>query len=157
VLPSDVAVLEVTDATPGFHPRFEARGKVYRYRIFNRAVRSPLHRRTTWHVRRSLDLDAMREAAKLLVGEHDFRGFRASDCTRKSTRRIIRRIDISKEDSFVDIEVEGTAFLKNMVRILAGSLVGVAQHRLALAKISEILAHGDRTQAGVTAPAAGLT
>ncbi len=157
ILPNDLALVDVSEAAPDFDARFSARGKVYRYRVWNHAVRSPKHARTSWHVRHPLDLDVMRASAGLLCGEHDFRGFRASDCDRRNTVRVIRRFDISRLGAIVDIEVEATAFLKNMVRILAGTLVDVGRAKLDVATVSHVLASGDRTAGGVTAPARGLT
>jgi tRNA pseudouridine38-40 synthase len=157
ILPADLAVVDVAEAAPGFDARFSARGKIYRYRIWNHFVRSPKHARSSWHVRRPLDLDAMRAAAGLLCGEHDFRGFRASDCDRRNTVRLIRRCEVSRQGAMVDIEVEATAFLKNMVRILAGTLADVGRGKRDAASVQRALETGDRTAAGVTAPAAGLT
>lgn len=157
LLPVDVAVVDVAEAAPEFDARFSARGKLYRYRIWNHFVRSPKHARTAWHVRRPLDLERMREAAALLCGEHDFRGFRASDCDRRNTVRLIRRCEIARQAGLVEIEVEATAFLKNMVRILAGTLADVGRGKRDAAMVHRALETGDRTAAGVTAPAAGLT
>ena len=156
-LPRDIAVLDVTDMPAGFNARRAARGKIYRYLIWNHPVRSPRHARDTWHVFAPLDVHAMRGAAALLCGEHDFRAFRAADCERKSTVRLIRRFDVQRDGALVTCEVEGTAFLKNMVRILVGTLVAVGQGKMTDATIRELLAQGDRTRAGVTAPACGLT
>jgi tRNA pseudouridine38-40 synthase len=156
-LPPDVAVLDVSDVPPDFDARRSARGKIYRYRIWNHLVRSPLHARTTWHLRSPLDLHAMRAAAALLVGEHDFRGFRASDCERTNTVRLLRRVDVERSGALVTCEVEGTAFLKNMVRILTGTLAAVGHGELDLPAVQTVLEGGDRTRAGMTAPAAGLT
>jgi tRNA pseudouridine38-40 synthase len=157
ILPADLAVIDVAEVDPAFDARFSARGKVYRYRIWNHFVRSPTHARTSWHLRSPLDLDAMRATARLLCGEHDFRGFRASDCDRRSTVRVIRRFEIVKQGAIVDIEVEATAFLKNMVRILAGTLADVGRGKLDSATVQRVLQEGDRTAGGVTAPAWGLT
>ena len=157
LLPSDVALVDAADADDAFDARFSARGKVYRYRIWNHFVRSPLHARTSWHCRRPLDLEAMREAAALLCGEHDFRGFRASDCDRRNTVRVIRRFEITKQGPLVEIDVEATAFLKNMVRILAGTLADVGRGKLTVPSVLRALEQGDRAAGGVTAPAAGLT
>jgi tRNA pseudouridine38-40 synthase len=157
ILPPDLALVDVAEVAPEFDARFSARGKIYRYRIWNHSVRSPKHARTSWHVRRPLDLSAMRAAAALLCGEHDFRGFRASDCDRRNTVRLIRRFDLARQGALVEIEVEATAFLKNMVRILAGTLADVGRGRLDAATVHRALETGDRTAAGVTAPAAGLT
>jgi tRNA pseudouridine38-40 synthase len=156
-LPGDIAVLELCEAPPDFDARRSARGKLYRYQIWNRPVRSPLLARTSWHCRAPLDLPAMREAAALFVGEHDFAAFRASDCERRTTVRLLRRFDLTEAGALVRCEVEGTAFLKYMVRILVGTLVGVGRGGLRPADVARILREGDRTQAGVTAPARGLT
>ena len=156
-LPRDIAVLDVADMPAGFNARRAARGKIYRYLIWNHPVRSPRRARDTWHVFAPLDVHAMREAATLVCGEHDFRAFRASDCERKSTVRLIRRFDVRREGALFTCEVEGTAFLKNMVRILVGTLVAVGRGRMTDATIRDLLAHGDRTRAGMTAPACGLT
>ena len=156
-LPRDIAVLDVADMPAGFNARRAARGKIYRYLIWNHPVRSPRRARDTWHVFAPLDVHAMREAATLVCGEHDFRAFRASDCERKSTVRLIRRFDVRREGALFTCEVEGTAFLKNMVRILVCTLVAVGRGRMTDATIRDLLAHGDRTRAGMTAPACGLT
>jgi tRNA pseudouridine38-40 synthase len=156
-LPPQIAVVEVTDMAAGWNARFAARGKIYRYQVWNHPVRSPSRSRTCWHVFDPLDVHAMREAAALLVGEHDFRAFRAADCDRKTTVRIIRRFDVRREGALLSFEIEGTAFLRNMVRILAGTLVAVGKRKLTLQQVKTLLVSGDRTQAGVTAPPCGLT
>lgn len=156
-LPPDIAVLDVADMPPGFDARRSARGKIYRYTIWNHLVRSPLYGRTSWHLRSALDVAAMRAAAALFVGEHDFRGFRASDCDRKNTVRVMRRFDVDRQGALLRCEVEGTAFLKNMVRIMVGTLAAAGRGDLSIEEIRAVLEHGDRTQAGMTAPAHGLT
>ena len=157
LLPGDVAIVDSADAPETFDARFSARGKIYRYRIWNHFVRSPLHARTSWHCRRPLDLQRMREAAAVLCGEHDFRGFRASDCDRKNTVRVIRRFDLTKQGALIQIDVEATAFLKNMVRILVGTLADVGRGKREIPDVLRALETGDRAAGGVTAPAAGLT
>jgi tRNA pseudouridine38-40 synthase len=157
LLPADVAVVDSADVPETFDARFSARGKIYRYRIWNHLVRSPLHARTSWHCRRPLDLERMREAAALLCGEHDFRGFRASDCDRRNTVRVIRRFDLAKRGALIELDVEATAFLKNMVRILVGTLADVGRGKRQLPDVLRALETGDRAAGGVTAPAAGLT
>ena len=156
-LPADVAVLDVQQVAPEFDARFSARGKVYRYRIWNHLVRAPLHARTTWHCRSVLDLAAMRAAAERLCGEHDFRAFRAADCERRTTVRVVRRLDVERQGALLTIEVEATAFLKNMVRILVGTLVDLGRGKLEPAAIARMLSTGDRKAGGVTAPPQGLT
>jgi tRNA pseudouridine38-40 synthase len=156
-LPPEIAVLEVADVAASFSARHDARGKIYRYLVWNHPVRSPSQARRSWHVYDPLDTHAMREAAALLLGEHDFRGFRSSDCDRTNTRRIIRRFDVRRDGPLLALEVEGTAFLRNMVRILAGTLVAVGKGKMTLDRVADVLENGDRTKAGVTAPACGLT
>jgi tRNA pseudouridine38-40 synthase len=155
-LPPEIAVLEVSDVPAGFDARHHARGKIYRYQVWNHPVRSPRLARYVWHVYDPLDTHPMREAAAVLLGEHDFRAFRSSDCDRTNTVRILRRLDVRRCGSLISIEVEGTAFLRNMVRILAGTLVAVGRGKMAAPDVAAVLQSGDRTKAGVTAPPSGL-
>jgi tRNA pseudouridine38-40 synthase len=160
ILPADLAIVDVADVTgaaPEFDARFSAHGKVYRYTVFSHSVRSPLWARTTWHVRQPLDLAAMRRAAEALVGEHDFRAFRASDCDRRTTRRLVRRLELDRQGPLLRFEIEATAFLKNMVRIVVGTLVDVGRGRLSEDVVRRMLEGGDRTAGGMTAPPQGLT
>lgn len=156
-LPPEIAVLDVEDVAASFNARHSARGKIYRYKVWNHPVRSPALARHVWHVYDPLDTHAMREAAAVFIGEHDFRAFRSSDCDRKNTIRIIRRFDVRRDGALLSFEIEGTAFLRNMVRILAGTLVAVGKGKMPIDHIVTLLTSGDRTQAGVTAPACGLT
>ena len=157
LLPHDVAITEVTEAPADFDARFSARGKVYRYTVFNHVVRSPRRARDTWHVRQPIDMAALRRAAAALVGEHDFRAFRASDCERRTTRRVVRSLEIDRQGPLLVVEIEATAFLKNMVRIVVGTLVDVGRGRLAEDAVVRMLETGDRTTGGMTAPPEGLT
>jgi tRNA pseudouridine38-40 synthase len=157
ILPVDIALQDVAEAAPDFDARFSARGKVYRYTVWNHAVRSPRHARAAWHVRRALDMAAMRAAAAALVGEHDFRAFRASDCERRTTRRIVRRLDVDRQGALLTFEIEATAFLKNMVRIVVGTLVDVGRGHLPPEAVLRMLDTGDRAAGGMTAPPQGLT
>ena len=168
-LPSAVGVLAATVAADDFDARFSASGKLYRYQIWNAPVRSPLHQDTHWHIMQPLQHEAMQKAAALLVGRHDFRAFRAADCERKTTTRLVRRLDVlvpAQPDALpfattgspvIHIEVSATAFLKNMVRILVGTLAQVGRGRMSVEHVATLLQSGDRTQAGPTAPAHGLT
>jgi tRNA pseudouridine38-40 synthase len=157
-LPPDVAVRDCSEVPEGFHPRFAARGKLYRYRIWNRAERSPLRRDRSYWVRAPLDVGAMRAAAAELLGEHDFAAFQASGSQIVSTRRRLDRVDVLGEaGGEIVVEVEGPGFLRHMVRILVGTLLEVGLGRRRAEGMTEILAGRDRTRAGRTAPAAGLT
>lgn len=158
LLPPDVAVVEAADVEPGFDARRSASGKRYEYVIWNGPTRSPLRRRRAWEVFRPLRVEAMREAAGHLLGEHDFSAFRASDCPAKTTRRVLRVLDVVGEaGGEITVAAEATAFLKHMVRNLVGTLVEVGHGKRAPGSMPDLLASGDRTRAGVTAPPQGLT
>lgn len=159
MLPDDLAVWQSHEEGPDFHPRHGARGKSYRYVILQRQVRSPLHRHTSWHLREALDVEAMAEAALALVGPHDFSAFRASGCDAPHARREMLRVSVRRDPirQAVIVEVVGTAFLKYMVRNMVGTLVQVGLGRRAPAWVAGVLAERDRTLAGPTAPAHGLT
>jgi tRNA pseudouridine38-40 synthase len=157
ILPPDLAIVDAAEAAPDFDARFSARGKIYRYTVWNHFVRSPRLSRTTWHVREPLDTDAIRRAAAALIGEHDFRAFRASDCDRKTTSRIVRRLDVERQGPLMTIDVEATAFLKNMVRIVVGTLVDIGRGRVEEDAPARMLTSGDRSAGGMTAPPEGLT
>jgi tRNA pseudouridine38-40 synthase len=156
-LPGDVAVVTADEVAPDFDARRSARGKHYCYRLWTRPSRSPIACRWAWHVWQPLDLDAMQRAATALLGEHDFSAFRASDCERKNPVRVLRRADVTREGEVVRLDFEATAFLKNMVRILAGTLVEVGQGRRDAGSMATLLEGRDRTQTGRTAPPHGLT
>ncbi len=156
LLPPSVAVVAADEVPPDFDPRRHARGKLYRYRIWNAEARSPVESRFTWHHRFPLDAPAMHAAARPLLGEHDFRGFRAADCERINTVRVVRRLDVARAGHLVTVEIEATAFLKNMVRIIVGTLAEAGRGRLSAGDVRALLEHGDRREAGPTAPPEGL-
>lgn len=157
-LPETIAVTEARPVEPEFHARFSSRGKDYRYLVWNRPTRAPLLLRRAWFVPRPLDREAMDRAAQVLVGENDFAAFRASGCSARTTTRRILGIAVRRAgDHGVAIWVRGDAFLRNMVRIVAGTLVDVGLGRLTSRELVDILESRDRTRAGQTAPAHGLT
>ncbi|MBP6838851.1 MAG: tRNA pseudouridine(38-40) synthase TruA [Kofleriaceae bacterium] len=157
LLPPAIAVARVDEVGPEFHPRFSATGKHYRYLVWNRRERAPRLARTAWHVYAPLAMAPMHDAAAILLGEHDFSAFRAVGCSARTTVRRLDAVALSRpEPDLVQLDVEGNAFLRNMVRILAGTLVEVGMGRLSPAQVAEILSSRDRTRAGQTAPAHGL-
>ena len=157
-LPEDVRVMRVAKAPQTFHARFDASGKEYRYQIWNHPVMNPLLRREAWHVKRKLDLAAMRAAAKRFVGRHDFRSLRANpDYDTESTVRHIRRCMVRGSDERLTVVIEGDGFLYKMCRAIAGTLVQVGEGKLKATDIRDILERRDRRFAGMTAPAHGLT
>lgn len=157
LLPEDISVVAAEVVPDDFDPRRWSLGKRYRYLISNRPVRSPLRRRTHWEIFQPLDVPAMTEAARALIGRHDYSAFRASDCTAKHAVREVRALEIEKRGDEIVFTVDGTAFLKHMVRNLVGTLVEVGRGRQPASWVGEVLASKDRTRAGPTAPAQGLT
>jgi tRNA pseudouridine38-40 synthase len=156
-LPEDIRVLAVARARLDFHARFDATGKQYRYLIWNHPVMNPLLRTQAWHVKRNLDVAAMRRAAKQFVGKHDFRSLRANpDYDTESTVRTVTRCDVRRRGCEITVVIEGDGFLYKMCRGIAGTLVQVGEGKIAPEEIKQILAHKDRRVAGMTAPAHGL-
>jgi tRNA pseudouridine38-40 synthase len=157
LLPRSIAVVAAAEAPPDFDARRSARGKLYRYSIWNADSRSARHDRFTWHLPRPLDLARMRAACAPLIGRHDFAAFRAADCERKTTTRTLRRLDVTRTGDLVDVDVEADAFLKNMVRILAGTLAEAGLGKVTADDVARALASRDRKLSGPTAPPWGLT
>ena len=166
MLPEAIVVLAVEEAVEGFHARRSARGKRYVYRLLVSPERNPVLARRAWHLRRMPDLDAMRRAGACLVGEHDFTSFRASGCTSRHAVRTITRLAIDRralapgelagEGELVEFTVEGTSFVRHMVRNIVGTLVDVGEGRIAPEAVGAILAARQRIEAGRCAPASGL-
>ncbi|MGZ3405910.1 MAG: tRNA pseudouridine(38-40) synthase TruA [Polyangia bacterium] len=156
VLPRSIAILAVEEVADDFDARFSARGKLYRYAIWTAPTRAPMRDRYVWHLRRPIDAARMQAAADLLVGRHDFNAFRAADCERKTTVRTISRLAVVRSSELVTVEVEADAFLKNMVRILVGTLCEVGWGKRQPTDVQRILDGRDRRHAGITAPPQGL-
>lgn len=157
LLPDDIAVVRAEEVGDDFDPRRWSKGKRYRYSISNRRARSPLRRHTHWEVFQPLNVSAMAEASKALLGRHDFSAFRAADCQAAHAKRELTRLEVTGAagDEIV-VVVEGTAFLKHMVRNLVGTLVEVGRGRQQAPWVKQVLEGVDRTKAGPTAPAQGL-
>ncbi len=157
-LPPDVCVLHVCRTGLEFHPSRDARSKLYRYRIFNSrrpAIESAAAGRV-WHVWHTLEIEAMRAAARELVGRHDFAAFANLGSLRQSTVRTIYGIGIHRRADEVIIDVEGDGFLYQQVRNMVGTLVEVGRGHWPPDQVRRILAGRDRSQAGPTAPPRGL-
>lgn len=155
-LPRDITVLRCEEVAPDFHAQFDAIGKLYRYRILHRPVPGALDRNRCWWIHTPLDLDAMREGARHLVGVHDFRAFGTHSGRRRSTVREITSLDIARDGDYIQLDVAGTGFLYNMVRTIVGTLWLVGKSALPPAGVAEILASRDRRRAGPVSPAHGL-
>jgi tRNA pseudouridine38-40 synthase len=156
LLPGDVACVRAEEAPKDFDARRWARGKRYIYSILQTAVRSPLRRGRAWEIRRPLDVAAMRAAAAALVGRRDFSALRAADCPARTAVREVRSLQILQDGWQIDLVIEATAFLKHMVRNIAGTLVEVGHGRRPVDSLPALLEGRDRKRAGPTAPPHGL-
>lgn len=161
-LPPDISVLHAVACAPGFHARYDVVSKEYLYRIRNSTVASPFERHRVWQLRRPIGsdgFDAMCRAAQAFIGYHDFSAFMAQGAQVRDTHR---RVDCCRvrrdglDPDILNITVSANGFLYHMVRIIVGTLVGVAYGKIAAEDIAHILSSGDRTLAGMTAPADGL-
>ena len=156
MLPRDIRVHTGREVPPDFHARFMTGGKTYTYRIINSRHGSALRRNTHLHVPLPLDLPAMARAAETLLGTHDFAAFQASGGTAKTTVRTIRRAEMTNREDEVTLIIEGDAFLYNMVRIIAGTLVEIGYHRRGEDAFLRAYDTLSRLELGVTAPPHGL-
>ncbi len=156
LLPRDVRIRSCDEVPPVFDPRRDPIHKTYRYVWWDAPALSPFWRRYAWHARGRLDVEAMDAAAAHLVGEHDFTSFRASGCTAKTPVRRILEARVRRKGSRVTFEIRGTAFLHQMVRIIAGTLHDVGLGTRPAADLPALIKARDRKLAGRTAPPEGL-
>ena len=155
-LPQSVAVVSSAAAPPGFDANRSAKKKTYVYSMYFSPRRNPLKDRYSVHIRGAIDIARLREAASLFVGEHDFKAYCASRSQVKTTVRTVYSVDVAAEGEDVKIYVCGGGFLYNMVRTMAGTMLGYASGALSLGDISLSLSSGDRSLVGKTMPARGL-
>lgn len=156
-LPDDIVVQCSLEVVSDFHPRHCNSRKTYEYRILNRKMPLPMLRRDTYFYHYPLDVSAMQQAADVLVGEHDFKSFCSTATTAETTVRTIYSLDVTREGELITIRVTGSGFLYNMVRIIAGTLIQIGAGIRKPEEIRAMLAACDRSAAGPTAPAHGLT
>jgi len=154
--PRDIVVREAAWVADDFDPRRSARRRTYVYQIWNRHSEQIVLRRFAWRVGRRLDAQAMAAAAAMLLGEHDFSSFRASDCDAESPVRRVLASEVRREGDLLTYTVTATAFLRHMVRNIVGTLVEVGLAERPATEVAALLAARDRGRAGATAPARGL-
>lgn len=155
-LPRDIRVKDSQEVAACFHARFDARAKWYRYTIYNHKHAGALNRRTVAHVPVALDVDRMREALTSLLGRHDFAAFAASGSVVKDTVREIYVAELQKNGDTIVLDLIGSGFLYNMVRIIAGTLMDIGRGKLESDAFEAMLTTGSRLKGGVTAPPQGL-
>jgi len=156
-LPTDIRIFSASRSPQDFHARFDATKKQYRYFVWNHSAMNPLLRATAWHVPRPLDLAAMRRAAPLFLGRHDFQSFAASTSYRQnSTVRRLTRCDLRRKGPLLTFFIEGDGFLYRMCRGIVGTLVQVGEGKFRAEEIKGMLGQKDRRAAGMSAPAHGL-
>ncbi len=159
-LPDDIVIRSAEEVPPNFHPHAFCIGKRYRYRVYSSRVADPLDSRFHWWVKHRLNVDAMRAAAEMLVGTHDFAAFETSGSPRLETVRTVRGIYVETREYLdgqqISIEIEADGFLYNMVRNIVGTLVVVGRQRQSPSWVLDVLASKDRREAGQTAPPQGL-
>ena len=154
----DVSIIDLSEAPPDFHPRFSARGKIYVYRLLLRRSPSPLIAARSWHIPYGdVDIDRLERELQSILGEADWRAYRAADCGATNTVKLLRRVEVRREvGDVIALVFEGSGFLKQMVRILVGTAVDVARGKLEEGAMLRIRDAGERARAGRTAPAHGL-
>lgn len=158
ILPDEIAVKSAEEVAENFHARFDVKKKTYEYRIWNHRVRSPLLLGRVWHVPFLLDVERMKQGARLLCGKHDFRSFCTTDASKKDqdTTRMVYSFEIFKEGNLLFLRVSADGFLYRMVRNFAGTLVDLGSGKISLKDLEMALAAKDRRAVGCMAPADGL-
>lgn len=155
-LPEDIVITDAQEVDSRFHSRYSAKRKKYMYRIWNDKFHNPFMRKYAYHVEEKLDINLMKEASALLIGEKDFTSFTSLKPKKKSMVREIYSIDISCDNKIVDIIYYGNGFLYNMVRIITGTLIETGLGRMEPEYVGEVLEKKDRSLAGPTVPPHGL-
>jgi tRNA pseudouridine38-40 synthase len=156
-LPPAVRIVAAAEAPPGFHARFGARAKTYRYRIWNGEVISPFERDYAWHVAGDLGVERMAGAARFVEGRHDFAAFQATGSETQTTEREVFSSTICRlSTELIHYDITGDGFLRHMVRTIVGTLVEIGRGRRSVESIAETIRSRDRAAAGVTAPPEGL-
>jgi tRNA pseudouridine38-40 synthase len=157
LLEDDIVIQACEPVSPSFHARYDVKSKVYDYRILNRPLPAAIGRQYSWFIRKPLNQETMRAAIAHLIGPHDFKTFEGSGSARQQTTRHIYAAELAEQDSgLLVFQIEADGFLRYMVRSIVGTLVDVGLDKITPADFKNILDSGDRSRAGVTAPARGL-
>ncbi len=154
--PLPIAILDVKEVNNDFHARFSAKIRTYEYLIINRRGPLTFNKNLIWGVFKKLNIDAMKEAALIFVGKHDFNAFRSIDCQSSSSIKTIQSCSIKKNYRHITLNVSAKSFLHSQVRIMVGTLVEAGKGKFNSSDVKDIIKSRDRSKAGATAPAHGL-
>lgn len=155
-LPDDISISESEEVDLVFHSRFDAIGKIYRYKVYNGKLPRALYKDFYYHYSYDLDLEKIIEASNYLIGTHDFKSFMGRDCSARNTIRTINSISVESHGDIIEFIVNGHSFLRFMVRILVGTLLQIGAGKIGIEELSDIIDGKRREYAGITAPAHGL-
>jgi len=155
-LKKSIRIIKAEEVDLEFHSRYHCIRKTYQYRINNSPFGTAIYRNLEYQFPLSLDVGKMKQAGKYFIGKHDFKAFKASGTSSKSSERIIYELRVEKEGERILITVTGNGFLYNMVRIISGTLVDVGLGKIKPEEISKIIQEGNRERAGKTLPPQGL-
>ena len=155
-LPESIVIRSMEEVDDRFHSRYNAKSKIYMYKIDNNEYHNPFNRKYTYHINKKLNIEKMKEASKYLIGEHDFSSFASSKSKKKSHVRTIEYINIEEKDGLIEIYIKGDGFLYNMVRIIVGTLIDAGLSKINPTDVKTMLEAKDRRVSSETAPAKGL-
>ncbi len=153
---TDSKVIKSSQVHDDFHARYDSKGKMYCYTILNTEVRMPICRNFSYHYKKSLDIEKMKDAAKFFIGTHDFEAFRNIGSSVKTTTRTISKVDIVKNEHYIKVYIAADGFLYNMARIMIGTLIDAGNGKIKAEDIPKIILSRDRKKAGKTCSPQGL-
>ncbi len=156
VLPKDIRVSKSEEVGLDFHARFSAKGKRYRYKIYNHRIARPIYRNFSFHIIKKLDIEKMRACLPYFIGTHDFKSFMGPKTRVKDTIRTIYTMKLEENGEFIDFVIEGNNFLRHMIRIMIGTIIFVGLGRIEVEEIPKIIEAKNRRSAGLTAGPEGL-
>lgn len=155
-LPEDITVIDSEEVSLDFHSRFDATKKTYKYIVYNGELPRSLYRNFTYYLPYKVNIEEMIKASKHLIGTHDFNCFKAANSTVNSTVRTIYSVNITKKEELIEFNIEGNSFLRNMVRIIVGTLLYIGMGNISEEELPDIIESKKREMAGPTAPPQGL-
>lgn len=155
-LPKDIAVISCREVQADFHPRYSCKSKEYIYKLYNGRVRNPFYADYAYHYPYSIDETYLNRECKAFIGTYDYSGFCSANSDVQDTVRTVKNFEVWREDDMVYFKVEADGFLYNMVRIMVGTLLFIAQGKIKQGELIDVINSKDRKRAGRTAPAQGL-